>query len=152
MPNAVTLSTTVRVAPERAFDAFVDISDVLSWLADGAVIGRHAEGNWGLGWYADPDSDAGYHSFGTIEVFDPGRSLVVGNLVFSTPEGLEWGPMRLTVEFTPSEGATLVTVRQEDLGDGPEWDGYTTGLRESWERSLESLRAWLEDGRKLPGR
>ena len=29
----------MRVAPERAFEAFVRVSEVLAWLADGAVLG-----------------------------------------------------------------------------------------------------------------
>lgn len=150
--GAVTRQIHVRVPPERAFAAFVDVGDVLNWLADGAVIGSRVGGRWGLGWYADPDSDAGYHSIGTFETFEPGRRLVVGKLTFSTPEGDEFGPMRLVVEFEPSEGGTLVTVTQEGLEDTPGWDGYTTGLGPGWERTLVDLKGWLEEGKKLPGR
>lgn len=142
----------VRVTPERAFDAFVDVRDVLNWLADGAVIGRHAGGNWGVGWYADPDSDAGYHSMGTFEVYEPGKRFVLGGLRFSTPEGEEFGPMRLTVEFEAHGGGTRVVVTQEELSDSPAWDGYRVGLGPGWERSLSDLKAWLEEGRALPGR
>jgi len=142
----------VESTAEEAFEAFVDVSQVLSWFADGAVIGRRLGGNWGLGWYADPDSDAGYQVLGAFEEFDPGIRFVVTNLVFTTPEGEEFGPMRLTVEFSPSDRGVVVSVRQEGLRDEPGWDGYRTGLGPGWERSLHDLKGWLEEGRKLPGR
>lgn len=150
--GAVTRGVFVRVAPERAFEAFVQVSEVLAWLADGAVIGRRPGGNWGLGWYADPDSDAGYNSIGRFEVYEPGRAFVVGDLVFSTPEGESFGPMRLAVEFTEAEGGTDVTVTQEGLDEGPAWAAYRDQLGPGWERMLSGLKAWLEEGKKLPGR
>jgi uncharacterized protein YndB with AHSA1/START domain len=152
MSEAVTREIVVRATPERAFDAFVDVKDVLNWLADGAVIGRHPGGNWGLGWYADPDTDAGYHSMGTFDVYEPGKRFVLGGLRFSTPEGEEFGPMRLTVEFEAHEDGTRVVVTQEQLSDSAAWDGYRAGLGPGWERSLSDLKAWLEEGRALPGR
>ncbi len=150
--GVVTRQVHVRVPPERAFDAFVEVGDVLNWLADGAVIGNRVGGGWGLGWYADPDSDAGYHTMGVFEAYEPGRRFVVGQLTFSTPENEEYGPMRLVVEFEARDGGTLVTVTQEGLADTPAWDGYRTGLAPGWERMLDDLKGWLEEGRKLPGR
>ena len=150
--DAVSRQIVVLVPPDRAFEAFVDVGEVLSWLADGAVIGGRPGGRWGVGWYADPDSDAGYHSIGTFEVFERGRRFVLGAFRFSTPEGEEFGPMRLTVDFEPTAGGTLVTVTQADLSLEPGWDGYRAGLGPGWERSLADLKAWLEEGRKLPGR
>jgi uncharacterized protein YndB with AHSA1/START domain len=150
--GAVSRQIVVDVSQERAFEAFIDVRDVLHWLADGAVIGGRLGGRWGVGWYADPDSDAGYHSIGTFEVYEPGHRFVLGALVFSTPEGEEFGPMRLTVEFEPAEPGTLVRVTQEELSDSAAWDGYRAGLGPGWERSLSDLKAWLEEGRKLPGR
>ena len=148
----MTRRIVVRVAPERAFDAFVQVSDVLSWLADGAVIGRRPGGNWALGWYADPDSDAGYHSIGRFELFEPGRTFVVGNLVFSTPENESFGPMRLTVLFEPVEGGTAVTVTQEGPEESAASAVYRDQLGPGWDRMLADLKAWLEEGKKLPGR
>jgi uncharacterized protein YndB with AHSA1/START domain len=150
--GAVTREVLVRVTPERAFAAFVDLSDVLAWLADGAVIGPRPGGNWGLGWYADPDSDAGYSTIGRFEVFDPGRRFVVDNLVFSTPEGASFGPMRLVVEFERADDGTRVKVTQAGFGETAAWDEYLDRLGPGWERLLGDLKGWLEDGRKLPGR
>ena len=152
MREAVRCSIVVRVPSDRAFDAFVDVRDVLNWLADGAVIGRRPGGNWRLGWYADPDSDAGYSSVGVIEAYEPPKRLVVGRLVFTTPEGDAFGPMRLAVDFAEARGETLVTVTQEGLGDGAAWDAYRNQLGLGWEKMLGNLKGWLEEGRKLPGR
>ena len=124
----------------------------MNWLADGAVIGGRVGGKWGLGWYADPDSDTGYHSFGVFEAFEPGHRFVVGTFVFSTPEGDELGPMRLTVEFEAAAEGTLVRVTQDGMLEAPAWDRYRAGLGSSWERTLDDLKGWLEQGRKLPGR
>jgi uncharacterized protein YndB with AHSA1/START domain len=150
--GAVTRGVFVRALPERAFEAFVRVSEVLSWLADGAVIGARPGGNWALGWYADPDSDAGYSSMGQIETFEPGRTLAVSNLVFSSPEGLSFGPMRLLVTFEAVEEGTDVTVVQEGIEEGPAWESYRDQLGPGWERMLADLKAWVEEGKKLPGR
>ena len=150
--ESVTRQVTVRVPPERAFAAFMELSDVLAWLADGAVIGPRPGGNWGLGWYADQDSNTGYSSIGQFEVFDPGRRFVVSSLMFSTPEGDSFGPMRLVVEFEKLEGGTCVTVTQSGLEGSPAAAAYHTRLGPGWERMLSDLKAWLEEGRKLQGR
>jgi uncharacterized protein YndB with AHSA1/START domain len=142
----------VNAEPERVFAAFTEIGDLLAWLADGAVIGRHVGGNWCLGWYADAESDEGYHVLGTFEVYEPGNRLAVRDLRFLTPEGESWEGMRLSVVFEAEDGGTRVTVRQDGIGQGPSWDGYVAGLGPGWERSLADLRGWLEEGRRLPGR
>ena len=150
--SAVVREALVNVTPERAFSAFVNVSDVLAWLADGAVIGPRPGGNWALGWYADPDSDAGYSSIGQFEVFDPGRRFVISNLVFSTPEGESFGGMRLVVEFEKTPEGTRVTVTQSGFEETAAWNAYRDRLGPGWERMLADLRGWLEEGRKLPGR
>lgn len=152
MEATVLRDVLVKAEPGRAFAAFTEVPELLAWLADGAVVGRRVGGNWGLGWYADEESDAGYHVFGTFELYEPGERLVVRDLRFSTPEGESWEGMRLTVRFEAEDGGTRVTVSQEGIGEGPSWDGYAAGLGPGWERSLADLRGWLEEGRKLPGR
>jgi uncharacterized protein YndB with AHSA1/START domain len=142
----------VRAEPARVFSAFTEIHDLLSWFADGAVVGRRAGGNWALGWYADEESDEGYHVLGTLEVYEPGTRILVRDLTFSTPEGESWDGMRLSVDLAAEDGGTRVTIVQDGVGEGTSWDGYAAGLGPGWERSLADLRAWLEEGRKLPGR
>lgn len=153
MAGTVSRRASVRSAAQEAFAAFVEVPQVLSWLADGAVIGARRGGGWRLGFYADPESDSGYLLIGVLSEFEPGRRLVVSDLTFSNPEGLELGPMTLTVDFSEATpGETLVVVTQEGIVDAPEWDTYRAGIGAGWERSLADLRGWLEEGRKLPGR
>lgn len=152
MDGTVTRDVLVGVSPERAFDAFVELSDVLAWLADGAVIGPRPGGNWGLGWYADPDSGSGYSSIGQFEVFDPGHRFVVASLMFSTPEGDSFGPMRLVVEFEKVAEGTCVRVTQSGFDESAAGAAYRDRLGPGWERMLRDLKGWLEEGRKLPGR
>ena len=68
MESSVRREILVKADPARVFDAFTDAGDLLSWLADGAVVGPRVGGNWGLGWYAGEDSDEGPHVLGTFEV------------------------------------------------------------------------------------
>jgi uncharacterized protein YndB with AHSA1/START domain len=153
MDRTVQCEVLVKAPRERVFQAFVDIHELLLWFADAAVVGKREGGNWALGWYSDPDGDNGYHMMGTIETFDPGTKLVVGNLRFSTPEGNELGPMRLSISLRDEEPeGTAVTILQEGLQDAPAWHEYSTGVEPSWQRALEQLRGWLEEGRKLAGR
>lgn len=152
MESSVRREILVKADPARVFEAFTDAGDLLSWFADGAVVGRRSGGNWGLGWYADEDSDEGYHVLGTFEIYEPAARIVVRDLTFSTPEGETWGGMRLSVSLAAEDGGTRVTVVQDGIGEGASWDRYAGGLGPGWERSLADLRAWLEEGRKLPGR
>jgi uncharacterized protein YndB with AHSA1/START domain len=150
--TSVSREIVVKAEPDRVFDAFTDAGELLSWFADGAVVGRRVGGNWGLGWYADEETDEGYHVLGTFEIYEPGIRIVVRDLAFSGPEGESWEGMRLSVVLAAEDGGTRVTVVQDGVGEGASWDGYAAGLGPGWERSLTDLRAWLEEGRKLPGR
>ena len=152
METSVCREIVVKADPVRVFEAFTDVGELLSWFADGAVVGRRVGGNWALGWYAGEESDDGHHALGTFEVYEPGRRLVVRDLAFSTPEGESWEGMRLSVELADQDGGTRVKVVQAGVGAGPSWDRYAAGLGPGWDRSLADLRAWLEEGRKLPGR
>ena len=87
MEASVHRAVLVKADPLRVFTAFTDIGDLLAWFADGAVVGRRVGGNWGLGWYADEESDEGYHVFGIFEVYEPGSRLVVRDLRFSRRKG-----------------------------------------------------------------
>ena len=60
--------------------------------------------------------------------------------------------MRLVITFEAVEEGTDVTVTQEGLEEGPVWESYCDQLGPGWERMLGDLKAWLEEGRKLPGR
>lgn len=152
MESPVRREILVNAEPARVFAAFTDVGELLSWFADGAVVGRRAGGNWAMGWYADEASDEGYHVLGTFDVYEPPTRFVVRDLTFSTPEGERWEEMTLSVTFTAEGAGTRVTVVQDGVGHGASWDGYVAGLGPGWERSLSDLRAWLEEGRKLPGR
>lgn len=153
MDETVRCEATVKASPSRVFEAFVEIKDLLNWFADGVLVGKREGGNWALGWYADDDSNLGYHMMGTISTYDPGKELVVDGLRFTTPEGNEFGPMKLSISFHDGTSAgTVVTVVQEGIQAHPAWDEYRSGILPGWQRTLDQLRGWIEDGRKLAGR
>jgi hypothetical protein len=83
---------------------------------------------------------------------DPGRRFVVASLMFSTPEGESFGPMRLVVEFENVAEGTRVRVTQSGIDESGAGAAYRDRLGPGWERMLKDLKVWLEEGRKLPGR
>lgn len=152
MDSPVRRSVRVRATPERAFEAFVSVPEVLSWLADGAVIGARPGGGWGVGWFRDPSSDAGTTLRGTLSVFEPGKRLVVAEAVFSTADDEEFGPLTLRVDFHARDGGTEVVLVQEGRSPAPGWEAHGIPVPDAWEIHLRQLRLWLDEGKKLPGR
>ncbi len=132
----------------------MSVPELLSWLADGAVIGARPGGGWGVGWYGEPGSDAGTTLRGTLAVYEPGRRFVVEEAVLSTAEGEEFGPLSLSVEFNDLGGETeIVLVQEGDVtAPAPGWGAVGVAVEDAWDLHLRQLREWLEQGRKLPGR
>ena len=62
------------------------------------------------------------------------------------------GRDRLVVEFEKTAEGTRITVTQSGFEETAAWSAYRERLGPGWERMLQDLRGWLEEGRKLPGR
>ncbi len=45
----MTRSVSVHASAADAFDAFTRVSDLLSWLCEGALVGLRPGGNWAVG-------------------------------------------------------------------------------------------------------
>jgi len=147
MEGAISRSIEVSVSAGRAWRAFLNVGELLSWLCDGAVVGDREGGRWAVGWYIDQDGGEGVTSVGTIGECEAGVRIVIEDVLFEKPGAPVLGPMRLEFLFeSRGESSTLVTVRQSGLGDEPEFDLFRRGFTEGWGQYLGDLKTYLETG------
>jgi uncharacterized protein YndB with AHSA1/START domain len=121
----------VRVAPERAFEVFVD--EIGRWwpLHEGYSFGRERADKVFIepregGRFYERFTDGDEFTVGTVSAFEPPRRLV---FTWKSPE---WrGPTEVEVMFTPEDGGTLVRLEHRGWeGAGvpvPESEGYGEG-------------------------
>ena len=86
MSVAVTRSVSVHASAADAFDAFTRVSDLLSWLCEGALVGLRPGGNWAVG-FTDGRGLTEATVLGKIEEFERGRRLVVGDISYEPRAG-----------------------------------------------------------------
>src|SRR4029453_6814861 len=96
MASPVTRSIAIGAPPTDAFDAFTRVSDLLSWLCEGALVGLRPGGNWAVG-FTDQRGITEATVLGKIVEFERGRRLVGADISYEprggeTPSG---GPPRV---------------------------------------------------------
>jgi len=143
----VVRSVSLRASRYEAFDAFTRVSDLLSWLCEGALVGLRPGGNWAVG-FTDLRGMTEATILGKILDFERGSRLVVGEISYEPRVGEALSGIRLELTFTEAAGGCLVTVRQEVPDSGPEYDTYRRELGEGWETSLADLKRWIEGPRE----
>ena len=92
-----------------AFDAFTRVSDLLSWLCEGALVGLRPGGNWAVG-FTDQRGVTEATVLGKIADFERGRRLVVTDISYEPREGEALEGIR--------DGADLRRARGRLRGDG----------------------------------
>jgi len=147
MSVAVTRSVSVHASAADAFDAFTRVSDLLSWLCEGALVGLRPGGNWAVG-FTDRRGMTEATVLGKIEEFERGRRLVVGDISYEPREGEPLSGIRLELTFAESEDGCLVTVAQEVPDGGPAYSKYQGEAGMGWEASLADLKKYLEGPRR----
>ena len=91
MSAAVVRSIAVHATATDAFDAFTRVSDLLSWLCEGALVGLRPGGNWAVG-FTDRAGMTEATVLGKIADFERGRRLVVEDISYEPRE--RRGPRR----------------------------------------------------------
>lgn len=147
MGAAVTRSVSVHASADDAFDAFTRVSDLLSWLCEGALVGLRPGGNWAVG-FTDRRGMTEATVLGKIEEFERGRRLVVGDISYEPREGEALSGIRLELTFAQREGGCLVTVEQEVPDAGPAYAKYQDEAATGWESNLAELKRYLEGPRR----
>jgi uncharacterized protein YndB with AHSA1/START domain len=147
MSVAVTRSVSVHASAADAFDAFTRVSDLLSWLCEGALVGLRPGGNWAVG-FTDRRGVTEATVLGKIEEFERGRRLVVGDISYEPREGEPLSGIRLELTIAEREGGCIVTVEQDVPDGGPAYSKYQGEVGTGWETSLAELKRYLEGPRR----
>ena len=147
MGLAVVRSVTVHATATDVFDAFTRVSELLSWLCEGALVGLRPGGNWAVG-FTDARGVTEATILGKIAEFERGRKLVVEDISYEPASGEALSGIRLELTIAEREGGCLVTVAQDIPDQGPGSVQYRGEAESGWESSLDDLKKYLEGPRR----
>jgi uncharacterized protein YndB with AHSA1/START domain len=146
--SSIVRSVSVGASAADAFDAFTRVSDLLSWLCEGALVGLRPGGNWAVG-FTNQRGLTEATVLGKIVDFERGRHLVVDDISYEPREGETLSGIRLELTFRENaEGGCVVTVAQQVPDAGPAYERYTDEAGVGWETSLADLKRYLEGPRE----
>lgn len=146
MSEPVVRSISVEASAFDAFDAFTRVSDLLSWLCEGALVGLRPGGNWAIG-FTDMRGRTEATILGKIAEFERGKKLVVRDISYEPSLGDPLAGLSMVCTFTEEAQGCLVTVVQDVPDGGPAYDRYRGKAASSWESSLADLKRYLEGPR-----
>src|SRR4030095_11243970 len=135
MSVAVTRSVSLHGSAADAFDAFTRVSDLLSWLCEGALVGLRPGGNWAVG-FTDQRGITEATVLGKIVELERGGRRVVADISYEPGVGEPLSGIRLELTFAEREGGCLVTVEQDVPDAGPAYTRYQGEAASGWESSL----------------
>src|SRR5262245_66314129 len=118
MSVAVTRSVSVHASAADAFDAFTRVSDLLSWLCEGALVGLRPGGNWAVG-FTDRRGRTEATVLGKIDQFERGRILVVRDISYEPSSGEPLEGLSMVFRFAARHAGCVVTVRPTVHDPGP---------------------------------
>ena len=147
MGLAAVRSVAIHATAADAFDAFTRVSELLSWLCEGALVGLRPGGNWAVG-FTDARGMTEATILGKIAELERGRRLVVEDISYEPAVGEALSGIRLELTIAENEAGCLVTVAQEVPDAGPEYVRYRGEAEAGWESSLEELKKYLEGPRR----
>ncbi|HEY8291769.1 MAG TPA: SRPBCC domain-containing protein [Thermomicrobiales bacterium] len=125
----------IRATPERVFRALTVKEDLEAWFVKEATIDLRVGGALRLVW--DPESVEG-----TFLEVDPPR-----RVVFTWDERPAIAGITTSAFTLTAEGAgTRLHLVHSGFGAGAAWDRLFENINGGWNKELEHLRAWLEDG------
>lgn len=74
---------------------------------------------------------------------------MIKNYVYLNPDKQILGPMELEIDLlVTGNNTTKVGVVQSGYQYGSDWDWYYNAVLQAWPVTLESLKKYLENGRK----
>ena len=147
MGLSVVRSVAIRATPAEAFDAFTRVSELLSWLCEGALVGLRPGGNWAVG-FTDSRGMTEATILGKIEEFERNRRLVVQDISYEPSAGEALSGIRLELTIAETEEGCRVTVAQDIPDAGRAYTIYRGEAEAGWEASLEELKKYLEGPRR----
>ena len=143
-PRAVERTILIAVTPARSFRALIDPTDLKRWwgVREAVVIPRK-NGVWSLGWNAYGEENF-YVTTAFIEKIVTNRELRLRDVIYFRPDIKPMGPMTLSFRLKSVRRQTEVTVRQGNYGGGKVWDAYYRAVQDGWDKTLWSLKKYLE--------
>lgn len=137
----------MHASAAEVFDAFTRVSELLSWLCEGALVGLRPGGNWAVG-FTDARGLTEATVLGKIAEFERGRRLVVEHISYEPATGEALSGIRLELTISEREGGAFLTVRQDVPDEGPAYARYRDEAESGWESSLGDLKKYLEGPRR----
>lgn len=142
--RVITRSIAVAATPARTFQALIDPQDLKRWWGvNEAVIAPRKNGIWSLGWRAF-GQDNFYVTIAFIEKIRNHRELRLKDVLYFRPDMSPVGPTMLAFRLNKKGKETVVTVQQSALESGKRWEWYYHAVEDGWEKSLWSLKKYLE--------
>jgi uncharacterized protein YndB with AHSA1/START domain len=148
-PKTRTIMSEIEIdAPiESVWKALTDAEELTRWFSEEArvtpVVGGSCWVSWGEGQAGES----------RIEVWEPGRRLVLRNLPWEAPEGVASqyderaaavSPMMQEYTLETRGGRTVLRLVDSGIPDSPEWEGMYDGKSRGWQLFFQALRHYLE--------
>ncbi|HET7873131.1 MAG TPA: SRPBCC domain-containing protein [Terriglobales bacterium] len=140
------VETTVHVAasPEAALQAFLQLEAMQKWWGvERGLVEPREGGVWALAWERS-EHGFKYVITGRISSLQPGRQVVITEMLYFNPERPVLGPMSLTITATRASGGCDLTIRQDGYRDGPDWDWYYKVVSWAWPEVAKDIKSYLE--------
>jgi uncharacterized protein YndB with AHSA1/START domain len=134
-PLSLTFTRTISAAPAEVCRAFTHATLLRDWLSDNASSDPHPGGHLLLTWRD------GTTVTGTYRQLDPPRTLQFTWEAADLP-----APTLIRVTCEGEGESTRITLVQESLEDGVDWNAAAARLQAFWNAALENLASVVEAG------
>ncbi|GAB4496547.1 MAG: hypothetical protein OHK0052_06670 [Anaerolineales bacterium] len=132
-------SETIQAPMEQIFECFTNSASLREWLCDEAEVSPVKGGRVYFWWRG------GYSASGEFVRIKPNEKVQ-----FSWNGRGEPGKTLVKVYFElATDGATIVTLKHEGLGEGKAWRAMRRAVAFGWQTGLRNLKALLETGADL---
>lgn len=144
----------IQASPERVLAAFFSPEDLQSWwqVIRSVTVPRPL-GTFAVEWESTDYQDdvlgaLGGAFHGLVMDYQTGSEFFVADVYWQPPQGEPIGPMALEVRCRPqgASNVTRLTIRQTGEDDGPRWRRYFEVTSSGWQRALNELKSYLEEG------
>lgn len=134
----------IQTTPEAIISAFIEPNMLNDWWGvERTRIDKKPGGLYTLAWNIS-DKGFGFVSTGIIKDYQPGKELIIDNLVYLNPDKPFLGPMKLTIRVKEKSKLTELYLCQDGYQSGSDWDWYYDAVKQAWPNVLKGLKDYLE--------
>ena len=124
----------IKASPQRVFQALTTKEDLERWFLVNAEVDLRPGGAIRFEW------GPSMVEVGKILVCEPPHRLSYSWEAFAA------GSTTVTFELTRENAGTRLHLIHTGIGDGEDWDNYSTSINSGWSVHCKNLAAWLETG------